>query len=220
VDVPYFLYPFFRWGTPKLFPVSGYYKYSCYEHNGASVFFGMLEHVKVYGQKWYSLVLRENYSQFFWKKKKKTCQIDLQSPEKIRSQNCIQDSIKVALLKKLLSLVVLNVLVLIPYFINLFCRSAAKYLRQSRNCLFWFLVAEVSLLHGGINVVEHSSSLWGPGIRWIWSNIRTYRVVQPPVRAVSLQHIPFLSTPLDTTEGHSTTFLGASQPSQLVLKHK
>ena len=37
VNVPYFLYSFFCWGTSGLFPVSSYFKYGWYEHRGACV---------------------------------------------------------------------------------------------------------------------------------------------------------------------------------------
>ena len=37
LNVLYFLHPFFDWGTSRLFPVSGYYEQSYFEHSRASV---------------------------------------------------------------------------------------------------------------------------------------------------------------------------------------
>ena len=53
LNVPYFPFPFFGWWASRLVPVSGYYKWYCYEQSWERFLVVWLYILRVYVQGWY-----------------------------------------------------------------------------------------------------------------------------------------------------------------------
>ena len=66
VNEPHFLYPLFNWRTSGLFPVFGYYKWSCYEQSGAHVLMVWWSIFWAYTQEQYSWCLGIKLFPVFW----------------------------------------------------------------------------------------------------------------------------------------------------------